>query len=74
MGVVVAWFFVFVIVLGIPTSSLAKGITTKITITGTDLPKPIEITEPDALDKFDVWSGPGTFMNEVEGTDGFIIE
>ena len=74
MGVVVAWFFVFVIVLGIPTSSLAKGITTKITITGTDLPAPVEITDRAVLDRFNVWSGPGTFVNEVEGTDGFIIE
>lgn len=73
-AIVMAWFFVFVVVLGIPTASLAKGITTKITITGTDLPEPLELTDRAVLDRFNVWSGPGTFVNGVEGTDGFIID
>jgi hypothetical protein len=73
-AIAMAWFFVFVVVLGIPTSSLAKGITTKIIITGTDLPEPIDLTDRAVLGRFSVWSGPGTFMNGIEGTDGFIID
>jgi len=52
----------------------AKGPTTKITITGVDLNSPVEIRDPDVLKHFNVWSGPGTFTNDVEGTDGFIID
>ncbi|MGC4084452.1 MAG: hypothetical protein QM736_20635 [Vicinamibacterales bacterium] len=52
----------------------AKGATTKITIAGGGLQKPIEISNPDVLKQFNVWSGPGTFVNDVEGTEGFIID
>ena len=51
----------------------AKGITTKITITGAGLQRPVEISDPQVLKNFNVWSGPGTFANGVEGTEGFII-
>lgn len=52
----------------------AKGATTKVIITGGELQGPIEITDPDVLENFNVWSGPGTFSNGVEGNEGFIID
>jgi hypothetical protein len=52
----------------------AKGVTTKIIITGAGLQSPIEIRDPDVLKNFNVWSGPGTFTNGVEGTEGFIVD
>lgn len=52
----------------------AKGATTKVTITGGGLRSPVEITDPNVLANFNVWSGPGTFANDVEGTEGFIID
>ncbi len=35
----------------------AKGITTKITITSAELRSPIEISDPELLKNFNVWSG-----------------
>src|SRR5262245_7186384 len=52
----------------------AKGTTTKIVITGEGLTRPIEISDPAILQNFNVWAGPGTFLNEVEATEGFIID
>jgi hypothetical protein len=52
----------------------AKGTTTKITITGAGLQNPVEISDPEVLKNFNVWSGPGTFANGVEGTEGFIVD
>jgi hypothetical protein len=52
----------------------AKGSTTKITITSAELQRPIEITDPEILKNFNVWSGPGTFANDVEGSEGFIVD
>jgi hypothetical protein len=48
------------LILSVPTSLLAKGKTTKITIKGTDLKTPIEICDPKILENFQVWAGPGT--------------
>src|SRR5688572_12362004 len=45
---------------------LAKGTTTKITITSAELQSPIEISDPEVLKNFNVWSGPGTFVTGVE--------
>ena len=53
---------------------IAKGATTKITIAGAGLQNPVEISDPEVLKSFNVWSGPGTFANNVEGTEGFIID
>lgn len=53
---------------------LAKGATTKITITGAGLQRPVEISDLDILKHFNVWSGPGTFASHVEGTEGFIVD
>ena len=52
----------------------AKGATTKITITGAGLQSPVEISDPEVLKNFTVWSGPGTRANGVEGTEGFIVD
>jgi hypothetical protein len=52
----------------------AKGTTTKVVITSTELQTPIEISDPNVLKNFNVWSGPGTFSNDVEGHEGFIVD
>ena len=52
----------------------AKGTTTRITITGAGLQSQVEISDPEVLKNFNVWSGPGTFVNGVEGTEGFIVD
>src|SRR5207253_9862695 len=57
----------------VPALLLAKGPTVKITIQDPELAAPIEITDPNVR-QFFVWSGPGTFINEVEGREGFIID
>jgi hypothetical protein len=51
----------------------AKGATTKIIVTGAGLDAPIELRDRDVVAPFNVWSGPGTSMNGVEGMDGFIV-
>jgi hypothetical protein len=60
-----------------PSSLRAKGITTRIVIEGLNLSAPIEITDPQILSNFAVWTGPGTSLNESAGQttypDGFII-
>jgi hypothetical protein len=56
------------------TLVLAKGPTTRITITGAGLQSVVEINDPEVLKNFNVWSGPGTFANGVEGTEGFIVD
>lgn len=48
------------VLLAAPSIVLAKGKTTKIVIDGPDLSKPIEITDPDVLARFNVWAGLGT--------------
>ena len=48
------------LLLAVPSIVPAKGKTTKIVIEGPDLSKPIEITDPDVLARFNVWAGPGT--------------
>lgn len=62
----------FLLALTIPTPLFAKGLTTRITLKSADLT--IEITDPIILSNFNVWSGAGTWMNDVEGTEGFIID
>jgi hypothetical protein len=44
-----------VLTISVPTLVLAKGDTVKITIESTDLPAPIEITDP-AVRQFNIWS------------------
>lgn len=71
---VVAAVFSLLIVLGATTLLSAKGNTTKVRITGATLQAPVEISDPEILKNFHVWAGPGTAVNGVEGTDGFIID
>ena len=52
----------------------AKGATTKIVVTGAELDAPIELRDRELIAPFNVWSGPGTSMNGVEGADGFIVD
>jgi hypothetical protein len=52
----------------------AKGVTSRITVRDMSLRTSIEITDPAVLEGFNVWAGPGTFVNGVEGTEGFIID
>jgi len=61
------------LMLSIPTPLSAKGATVKITIKGGDLATPIEITEPKIRD-FEIWAGPGVYVNGIEQTEGFIIQ
>jgi hypothetical protein len=70
---VAAVVFSFLVVFSATTLS-AKGNTTKIKITGAKLATPVEISEPNVLNHFNVWAGPGTWMNGIEGTEGFIID
>jgi len=62
------------VVLAVPFSSAAKGVTTRITIAGDHLAKPIEITDPAILRNFNVWSGPGVKVGGVPQVEGFIAD
>jgi len=66
--------FCLLVVFSVTAVVCAKGTTTKITITGGGLQSPVEIKDPQVLKDFNVWSGSGTFANDVEGTEGFIID
>jgi len=55
-------------------SLLAKGDSTKITLRDAVLQTSVDITDPSVLKDFNVWAGPGTYLNGVEGTQGFIVE
>src|SRR5258705_12578827 len=68
------------IALALSTVISAKGETTKITIAGTTLAKPIETTDTNVVRQFQAWTGPGTSVcvggrgNCVEGTAGVMVE
>jgi len=47
-----------------PPTLLAKAATSKIVIEGSDLDRPIEISDPKVLRDFRIWAGPGTSSNE----------
>jgi hypothetical protein len=66
--------FCLLIVFSATVVIFAKGTTTKITILGAELQSPIQISDPEVLKNFNVWSGPGTFANGVEGREGFIVD
>ncbi len=68
------WCVALLVVLAAPTLLSAKGLTTKIVITGPHLATPIEITDRDLLRSFTVWAGPGTGVNGVEQLDGFVAD
>ena len=60
------------LMVGIPASLSAKGRTVRITIKGTDLKTPIEITDPTILANFNVWTnsnkGKGLIVDWSQGT------
>ncbi len=61
------WTGLWLLVLMIPASwAFAKGPADKITITGSGLANPVEITDPKALDQFDPWRGK--FIDWSRGT------
>jgi hypothetical protein len=66
--------FCLLVIFSVTAIVFAKGTTTRTTITGGGLQSPVEISDPQVLKDFNVWSGPGTFANDVEGTEGFIID
>lgn len=52
----------------------AKGVTIRITLRDSILQTSIDMTDESVLRAFNVWAGPGTYANGVEGTNGFIID
>jgi hypothetical protein len=52
----------------------AKGRTTRIVIVDSVTGQAMTITDEDVLAQLNVWDGPGTFINGVPGTRGFIID
>jgi hypothetical protein len=60
------------LMVGIPASLCAKARTVRITIRGTDLKTPIEITDPTILANFNVWTrsneGKGLIVDWSQGT------
>lgn len=71
---VMAVAFCLLVIFSATNLVFAKGATTRITIAGAGLQSAVDITDPEVLKNFNVWSGPGTFANGVEGTDGFIVD
>ncbi|MEX2261006.1 MAG: hypothetical protein WD696_03600 [Bryobacteraceae bacterium] len=57
----------------VPAPLYAKGYTVKITIKGTGLTTPLEIISLKVRE-FGVWEGPGVYVNDVEQSEGFIID
>ncbi len=57
----------------LPALLTAKGRTVKIVVTGGGLAAPVEITDT-AVSRFGVWEGPGTAVNGVPQTEGFIAD
>ena len=64
---------VLLAVLALPALLLAKGRTVKVVATGGELAAPLEITDT-GVEKFGVWGGPGTAVNGVPQTEGFIVD
>lgn len=60
-------FLALSISLGCASRVFAKAPTTKIIISGSDLRRPIEISDPAILTNFRVWTGPGTSSNDKQG-------
>lgn len=57
----------------LPCLLLAKASTVKITVSGGSLAAPVEYGS-DNLGQFHIWDGPGTMVNGVPQTTGFIID
>ena len=50
---------VSLLILTIPVTTWSKGEIIKIEIEGDNLSSPIEITDPDIVRQFSIWTGPG---------------
>ena len=59
--------------LALSTALSAKGRTTRIVIRGAGLAS-VEITDESVLRRFNVWAGAGTFVNDKEQREGFIVD
>ena len=70
----IAGAFSLLIIVSATILVFAKGTTTRVMIASAELQTPIEINDPEVLKNFNVWSGPGTFSNDVEGNEGFIVD
>ncbi len=68
------WWAPWLIVFWLAAPLWAKGTTTRIVLTASSLPVPLEITDPKLLDDFVVWAGPGVEVNGEEQLQGFIID
>lgn len=55
---VIAAAFSLLIIFSATILMFAKGTTTKVMITSAELQSPIEISDPEVLKNFNVWSGP----------------
>jgi hypothetical protein len=77
MRVTLAFVLTLLVVLSLPALLFAKGDLVRITIKGSDLKAPIEITDAKTLASFDVWTGPGTSWSggtSPKEADRFIID
>src|SRR6267142_2865909 len=77
MRIAIASFMALLLTLSAAPVGFAKAKTTKITIEGADLKRPIEITDRQILANFNVWTGPGTGSNAPgfnANAPGFIID
>ena len=65
------------LLLAAPARLVTKGKTVKVLVQGADLAKPVEISDPNILENFRVWTGPGTSSNEgliVDWSSGTVEE
>jgi hypothetical protein len=67
MRITIAILLTFLLILVDSTPLLAKAKTSKITISGAGLKRPIEISDPKILVVFSVWTGPGTSGADRQG-------
>ena len=62
---------ILVAISAIPVTLAAKEKAVRITVSGGNLATSVEITDPKILGNFNVWTGPGTSLNDAEG---FIVQ
>jgi hypothetical protein len=67
MKVAIAVLFSAMLIPCVSSSLLAKEKTSKITISGVGLKRPVEISDPKILATFSVWTGPGTSAADHQG-------
>jgi hypothetical protein len=67
MRITIAILLTFLLILVDSTPLLAKAKTSKITISGAGLKRPIEISDPKILAVFSVWTGPGANGADRQG-------